>query len=157
MVVLTSACPSNSCTVRISHPSSSRWVAKEWRTLCGAAGFVISALSLASLNAFWRTDTWRWCRRFSPVARSTKWLVAENTHCQPHSLPALGYFRSRAFGKLTRPQASFQIFFVLPLHCLQVSEERCFHHGGKHSVSVFVSLTARTTPSIKPIFRCSTA
>lgn len=31
IAVLTSRCPSNSCTVRMSYPSSSRWVANEWR------------------------------------------------------------------------------------------------------------------------------
>src|SRR3989304_3742565 len=31
MVVLTSRCPSSSWTVRMSCPSSSRWVANEWR------------------------------------------------------------------------------------------------------------------------------
>src|SRR3972149_4062268 len=31
MVVLTSRCPSNSWTARMSCPSSSRWVANEWR------------------------------------------------------------------------------------------------------------------------------
>ncbi len=33
MVVFTSRCPSNSCTVRMSAPDSSRWVAKECRNV----------------------------------------------------------------------------------------------------------------------------
>jgi len=35
MVVETSRWPSNSCTVRMSAPSSRRWVAKEWGGRCG--------------------------------------------------------------------------------------------------------------------------
>src|SRR5674476_735230 len=31
------ACPSNSWTIRRSAPPSSRWVANEWRSVCGVA------------------------------------------------------------------------------------------------------------------------
>jgi hypothetical protein len=43
IVVLTSECPSSSCTVRMSYPSSSRCVAKECRNVCGPARLVIPA------------------------------------------------------------------------------------------------------------------
>jgi hypothetical protein len=48
----TSLYPNSSWTVRISYPSSSRWVAKECRNVCGLAGLVILAFSTASLTAF---------------------------------------------------------------------------------------------------------
>src|SRR5438034_9803931 len=44
IVVLTSLCPNSSWTVRISYPSSSRWVAKEWRvSLEGSRGAFVGA------------------------------------------------------------------------------------------------------------------
>jgi len=54
IVVLTSACPSNSCTVRMSYPSSSRCVANEWRNvwqptrLASPAAFAACAVVLPS-------------------------------------------------------------------------------------------------------------
>jgi integrase len=71
IVVLTSRWPSSSWTVRISWPSSSRWVANECRKVWHVAGLAIPALRTASFTARWRTDSWRWWRRRWPVTRST--------------------------------------------------------------------------------------
>ena len=57
IVVLRSACPNNSCTVRMSYPSSSRWVANECRNVCGPTRLVIPACRAACATAFWTTDS----------------------------------------------------------------------------------------------------
>lgn len=51
IVVLTSRCPRSSWIVRRSSPSSSRWVAKEWRNVWQAAGLAMPARRAAALTA----------------------------------------------------------------------------------------------------------
>lgn len=52
-VVERCACPRSSCIVRISQPSSSRWVAKECLKTWGVTIFGILASLAACLTAFW--------------------------------------------------------------------------------------------------------
>src|SRR3989304_3579146 len=59
MVVLTSRCPSSSWTVRMSCPSSSRWVANEWRKVWHVACLAMPARRIASLTARWGTVSGR--------------------------------------------------------------------------------------------------
>src|SRR5437773_1723979 len=64
IVVLTSLCPNSSWTVRISYPSSSRWVAKEWRVLLAGSR---DAFPMASAQRS------RW-----------KFLLVIGAHSRPH-------------------------------------------------------------------------
>ena len=52
IVVLTSRCPSSSCTVRMSYPDSSKLVANECRIVCGPTRFVMPAARAACARAF---------------------------------------------------------------------------------------------------------
>ncbi len=50
-MVFTSLCPNSSCTVRISEPPSSKWVANECRKVCRGRDFPPLALLSAGQNA----------------------------------------------------------------------------------------------------------
>ena len=54
MVVRTSLWPRSSCTVRMSWPASSRWVAKLWRRVWQVAGLTIPAGADGLLDRLWR-------------------------------------------------------------------------------------------------------
>ena len=56
-----------------------------------------------SLNARCTTVSCRWCRRRWRVSGSSYARPAGNTHCQPHSRPAFGYFSPSAPGSATHP------------------------------------------------------
>ena len=82
--------------VRISYPSSSKWVAKECRSVWQLAGLKMRAARSAFLTAFCGTDSSQWWRRTILERGSTDRLEAGKIYCQPHCLPALGYLRSSA-------------------------------------------------------------
>jgi hypothetical protein len=104
IVVLTSACPSSSCTVRMSYPSSSRCVANECRKVCGPTRFVMPPFRAACATAFCKTDSCRWKRVGGPHFGSVQTRDAGNTNCHAHSVGAFGYLRSSANGSTTRPK-----------------------------------------------------
>jgi len=64
--------------------------------------------------------------------------VAGKTHCQGHSLPALGYFRARR--KLDPAAAALPVAPVLVPRAQQVPEEAGLDRGRKHRDAVLVAL-----------------
>lgn len=101
------------------------------------AGLAIPAASRASLNALWRTDSCRWCRRFSPVMRSVKWLVAGNTHCHPTPYRRLDISSPKHSATARDP-----IFSLDPDHAAvsqpEDGAEGLLYRARKHAMPVFV-------------------
>src|SRR3990170_2060202 len=74
-------------------------------------------------------------------------LVGVMAGCREHPLPAplLACVRILAFqgiGKAHATQALPQVFLMLALHGLQVSQERVLRSGRKHRVAIFVALAS---------------
>src|SRR3989304_4595741 len=136
MVVLTSRCPSNFWTVRMSCPSSSRWVANEWRKewqgggVAGAgraAGAPDSALEHGLVQVV-----------PAPLAGHPVYVYPRGReHPLPAPLPArvrvLPHQRS---GKLDPPGAALEILPVLPPHTFEVPRKVGLDDGRQHRHTV---------------------
>jgi len=135
------AVSSNSCTVRISYPSSSRCIAKN-----GVMNDKSPALLLS-----------RRCEQ--PLARLFVPLIREDRACTfvrlrgqrsissreipmpSPSWPALGYFRSSALGNTTRPKF-LDIILVLSFAIFEMLDEQLFDCRWKHRVTILISLSS---------------
>lgn len=78
--------------VRMSYPSSRRWVAKLWRRVWQVARLGIRARLTAPRKARW---IWEWCmglRKHSRGSRAGVWRAPGKSHYQAKSSGALGSF-----------------------------------------------------------------
>lgn len=88
--------PRSSWMVRMSCPRSRRCVAKEWRKVWQLAALLTLASAMARCTAFCTTIGSRWWRPWAPDSLSHQRFCWRNTHCQPHSRLAVGYFLASA-------------------------------------------------------------
>ena len=124
MVVLTSRCPSSSCTVRMSCPSSSRWVANEWRKV-----WQVACLDSGPPNRV-------------PDGALEHSLVQVVPAPLPSRVRVLAHERSR---KLDPAGSSLQVLVVLPPHKFEVPRKVGLDGGGQHRPRSLEPLPARTT------------
>ena len=99
MVVLTSAWPSSDCTVRMSVPACSRWVANEWRSVCTVAGLAMPTASTAALRSRCRRFSWMWWRCSASLRGSLLMASAGKTQNQAQLSAARLYLAARACGR----------------------------------------------------------
>jgi len=90
----------SSWIVLILCPASRRCVARLCRRVWQLAGFEIPDFPKASLIILWRVLGWIWWYRSIPLKGWTTRLLEGNTHYQPHSLLAFGYFFSNSSGNV---------------------------------------------------------
>ena len=123
MDVPTSLCPSSSCTVRISYPSSSRWVAKLWRKVGG-----VTCLSILVSRAARFTD---FCSVLGFARKSD--ATATNYPAQ-RTLPALRHTAGGAqIQSDLRHRGSFSAFSLRYCRARLKTQVVCvaFHSGGE--------------------------
>ena len=63
---------------------------------------------------------------------------AGSTNCQSHSVAALGYLRSSANGRTTRPAPAARSSWCTPLRLLKVRRKPSLHGARQHRQTVFV-------------------
>ena len=97
-VVLRSAWPNWSCTVRMSAPDWSMWVAKEWRKVWGVTCFSIHALLAAKVTFRCTCFSLIWWRLSFWLSGSILNFAEGNKYCQFKLLLADGYFNCNAWG-----------------------------------------------------------
>ena len=84
MVVLTLLWPSSACTVRMSVPACSKWVANEWRRVCTETGVTMPAVDTAFFKARCCRSSNKWWRRSTPLRGSTENVGEGNNQNQAH-------------------------------------------------------------------------
>jgi|GEM_PF-2691050 len=149
MVVFTSLWPSNSCTFRMSYPSSSRLVANERPNVWQVARLVIPALATACLNSFCKMDSSRWCRPSLPVLLFFRRFSRGNTQCQrPLRGARILTIQSRR-QKYAAPAVG-KVLFMNPLDPLQLLLQRgALSDTGSIVIRSFAPLPSRTRISLR--------